>query len=130
MDTTDYAIIQEKKSLKAILKAFTETVSNGSALNPFNNPGFISLQHDIFLQSIEQEPRIIEFLKQKGFTFETVSQCLNDASPYKSEKDTPPPQNNTEISKVEKVTEQQTSNALKISVWPGMMLVFLAVNLV
>jgi peptidoglycan/xylan/chitin deacetylase (PgdA/CDA1 family) len=84
MDTLDYDIIGANKDIKGIVQAFDKTLSNGSTgLNPFNNPGFISLQHDIYLQSVQQETDIIGLLQSKGLKLVTVSQCTGDGKPYK-----------------------------------------------
>jgi len=83
MDTTDYAVLSAKGDPNAIYQAFQKALTTDTGLNPFKNPGFISLQHDIFLESIKQAPKIIDMLKGKGFQFQTVPQCRGDSSPYK-----------------------------------------------
>jgi len=84
MDTTDYATIGAKKDPKAIFEAFQKALTQDTQLNPFKNPGFISLQHDIFIQSIDQENDVIDMLTKNGFSLQTVPQCLNDPTPYKN----------------------------------------------
>ncbi|ORX89227.1 glycoside hydrolase/deacetylase [Basidiobolus meristosporus CBS 931.73] len=56
---------------------------------------WISLQHDIHKFSIDRTARIIDFIKSKGYRFETVADCLNNKWPmYKDgvpNNGTPPP---------------------------------------
>jgi peptidoglycan/xylan/chitin deacetylase (PgdA/CDA1 family) len=85
MDTLDYSIVNGNQDPQEIVQAFGKVVASGaSALNPFNNPGFMSLQHDIYLKSVEQEQDIIDMLVSKGFKMVTVSQCTGDGHPYKN----------------------------------------------
>jgi len=88
MDCVDYESITLKKDPSLILKAFQDAVATGTNINnPFNNPGIISLQHDIFLESIRQENSIIDLLIENGYSITTLATCLNDATPYKDLED-------------------------------------------
>jgi peptidoglycan/xylan/chitin deacetylase (PgdA/CDA1 family) len=92
MDTVDYSIVNSGQDPKQIVQAFNNVLTSGSTgLNPFNNPGFISLQHDIYLQSVQQESDIISLLASKGLRMVTVSQCTGDGQPYK------PPQGSNSV---------------------------------
>ncbi|KAG0168754.1 chitin deacetylase [Apophysomyces sp. BC1034] len=79
VDPTDYKVFQLADAAKRIMGSF-ENASNGidTDLNLHNDPGFISLQHDLYSPSIAQVPHIIRMLKEKGFDLITAAACQND----------------------------------------------------
>jgi len=89
MDTTDYETMQTGSPITQITDTFKKALTTNTGLNPFKDPGFISLQHDLFLQSIQQEPDIINLLKSNNFRFMTVDECVGDPWPYKNTQDQP-----------------------------------------
>ncbi|ORY01768.1 glycoside hydrolase/deacetylase, partial [Basidiobolus meristosporus CBS 931.73] len=52
MDTLDWDIVAKKESPTLILNSFSAALANGTSLNAHNDPGFISLQHDIYIDTV------------------------------------------------------------------------------
>lgn len=90
MDTTDYAILTAKQDKTKIYQAFVDANTKGTDLNAKNDPGFISLQHDVYEDSINQEETIINYLRQQKFRLVPVSTCINDPTPYYDPKTNKP----------------------------------------
>ncbi|KAI9311629.1 hypothetical protein BX666DRAFT_1994007 [Dichotomocladium elegans] len=85
VDPTDYNVYMKPNVNKLIRSAFTSAATGmDTGLNPHEDPGFISLQHDLYNQSIAQVPHIIRYLKKRGFSFTTAAECLGDKEPHAS----------------------------------------------
>ncbi|KAF7723399.1 chitin deacetylase [Apophysomyces ossiformis] len=102
VDPTDYDVYMMTDASKRIQGAFKlAAAGNDTGLNAHEDPGFISLQHgkasetflfhvnsflffalDLYKQSIDQVPKIIEHLSGLGYKFTTVAECVDDASPH------------------------------------------------
>ncbi|RCI04983.1 chitin deacetylase, partial [Rhizopus stolonifer] len=81
VDPTDYNVHMLPDGAQQIQQMFDKIASGTpSNLNAHSDPGFISLQHDLYNTSIQQVPKIIESLKDKGFSFSTAAQCLKQNS--------------------------------------------------
>jgi peptidoglycan/xylan/chitin deacetylase (PgdA/CDA1 family) len=79
VDPIDYTVHMLKDGGQRIQNTF-EKIVNGtpSLLNPHKDPGFISIQHDLYKTSITQVPQIIYRLKQRGYRFMTAAECVGD----------------------------------------------------
>ncbi|ORZ09461.1 hypothetical protein BCR42DRAFT_494894 [Absidia repens] len=87
VDPRDYDVYFNHQSGTRILKSMRKVInSKKSALNVKNDPGFISLQHDLYKKSIRQVPKIIRALKKKKFQLTTVADCVGDSQPYGNAK--------------------------------------------
>jgi peptidoglycan/xylan/chitin deacetylase (PgdA/CDA1 family) len=85
MDTQDYNIVRRNQDTSRITQSFSTALAAGiSSDNPNSDRGFISLQHDTFLQSVARETDIVGVLRGAGHSVLTVAQCLGDATPYLS----------------------------------------------
>ncbi|KAI9599146.1 hypothetical protein BDF19DRAFT_401498 [Syncephalis fuscata] len=84
MDCKDYAVVETKQDTSKILQAFQDAFVKPTGLNSKNDPGFISLQHDLYLESVNLEDKIASLIRDKGFALTTVAECVGDASPYQS----------------------------------------------
>ncbi|KAI7882874.1 glycoside hydrolase/deacetylase, partial [Lichtheimia hyalospora FSU 10163] len=83
VDPTDYDVYMLPDASKKIRGAFKSAASGvDTGLNPHEDPGFISLQHDLYNQSIAQVPHIIKYLKERGYSFSTAAECLDDDEPH------------------------------------------------
>ncbi|ORZ00616.1 hypothetical protein BCR43DRAFT_521616 [Syncephalastrum racemosum] len=79
VDPTDYDVYQKENASQIIQDAFMRAAQGvDTGLNAHNDPGFISLQHDLYNESIAQVPHIIQHLKNAGFAFLTSTACLQD----------------------------------------------------
>ncbi|GAA5796994.1 hypothetical protein EDC94DRAFT_594605 [Helicostylum pulchrum] len=88
VDPTDYDVYMLQDVSSLIQGTFKMAISgNDTGLNLNEDPGFISLQHDLYKQSVDQVPKIISFLKKKGFSFLTAAACNNDMSPHSGSED-------------------------------------------
>ncbi|KAI8068586.1 hypothetical protein BC940DRAFT_366788 [Gongronella butleri] len=89
VDPTDYDVYSQPDA-GDIIKAAFKKAANGvdTGLNSHNEPGYISLQHDLYKQSIQQVPEIVNFLKAKGYSFVTAAECINDSNPHRSNSST------------------------------------------
>ncbi|KAK9768160.1 chitin deacetylase [Basidiobolus ranarum] len=83
MDTLDWDISTKNESPSLILNSFETAIANGTNLNPHGDLGFISLQHDIYIDTVEQTPNIAQLLAQNNFHFVLAYECVN-LSPYQS----------------------------------------------
>ncbi|KAK9766233.1 chitin deacetylase [Basidiobolus ranarum] len=83
MDTLDWDIVGKKQNPDKILDSFKNALTKDTGLNPFNNPGFISLQHDLYVETVKRVPKIEELLAQHNFHFVLAHDCIN-VSPYKN----------------------------------------------
>ncbi|KAI7904350.1 uncharacterized protein BX663DRAFT_542019 [Cokeromyces recurvatus] len=83
VDPTDYDVHELKDGPQRIQRVF-DSLSNGSynSLNANNDLGFISLQHDLYKTSIDQVPKIIKSLQNKGYQFMTAAECIGDKNPH------------------------------------------------
>ncbi|KAI9303768.1 hypothetical protein BJ944DRAFT_182850 [Cunninghamella echinulata] len=83
VDPTDYDVYTLPDAGKKIQNSF-KAAANGidTGLNAHEEPGFISLQHDLYKESVEQVPKVVQFLKGKGYQFVTAAQCVNDQNPH------------------------------------------------
>ncbi|KAI9473568.1 MAG: hypothetical protein EXX96DRAFT_508253 [Benjaminiella poitrasii] len=85
VDPTDYDVHQLKDGPQRIQQVFEKISSGGSSsLNAHNDPGFISLQHDLYKVSIDQVSTVIQSLQGKGFKFTTAAECIGDKDPHSS----------------------------------------------
>ncbi|KAI8885611.1 carbohydrate esterase family 4 protein, partial [Backusella circina FSU 941] len=83
VDPTDYDVYMLPSAPKKILGSFKMAVGGkDTGLNAHEDPGFISLQHDLYEESIDQIPSIIKLLKTKGYVFSTSAACHNDNNPH------------------------------------------------
>ncbi|KAI7862488.1 hypothetical protein BDF14DRAFT_1974347 [Spinellus fusiger] len=83
VDPTDYDVYMMPDVDSRIQGAFKKAASGtDTGLNANEDPGFISLQHDLYQQSIEQVPNIIEYLQGKGFILTTPASCTGDDEPH------------------------------------------------
>ncbi|KAG0166567.1 chitin deacetylase [Apophysomyces sp. BC1034] len=103
VDPTDYDVYMMQDVSKRIQGAFRlAAAGNDTGLNAHEDPGFISLQHgeyrnvfffqahliffffasDLYRQSIDQVPKIIDHLLGIGYKFTTVAECVDDDSPH------------------------------------------------
>ncbi|CAO3588183.1 unnamed protein product [Absidia cylindrospora] len=83
VDPTDYDVHSLPNAADKIQGAF-KAAANGidTGLNSHDEPGYISLQHDLYKSSIDQVPDVIEFLTKKGYTFRTAAECVGDKTPH------------------------------------------------
>ncbi|ORY03288.1 glycoside hydrolase/deacetylase, partial [Basidiobolus meristosporus CBS 931.73] len=77
MDTLDWDIVAKKESPALILNSFTAALTNGTSLNAHSDPGYISLQHDIYIDTVKEVPSIEKLLIQHNFTFVLAHECIN-----------------------------------------------------
>ncbi|KAI8378862.1 hypothetical protein EDC96DRAFT_423561, partial [Choanephora cucurbitarum] len=83
VDPTDYNVYMMPDGGDKIQKAFDNIISGvPSLLNAHNDPGYISLQHDLYNTSMQQVPKIIQALKDSGYTLTTAAQCVGDLEPH------------------------------------------------
>ncbi|KAI9025268.1 hypothetical protein CLU79DRAFT_82270 [Phycomyces nitens] len=83
VDPTDYDVYMLPDVSNKIQGAFRmAAVGQDTGLNANEDPGFISLQHDLYQQSIDQVPDIIQSLLSKGFIFTTAAECVGDTKPH------------------------------------------------
>ncbi|KAI8149062.1 hypothetical protein BJV82DRAFT_530792 [Fennellomyces sp. T-0311] len=83
VDPTDYDVYMRADAGKKIRGAFQKAAAGiDTGLNPHEDPGYISLQHDLYNQSITQVPHIISYLKKRGYQFTTAADCLGDKEPH------------------------------------------------
>ncbi|RKP26269.1 hypothetical protein SYNPS1DRAFT_4966, partial [Syncephalis pseudoplumigaleata] len=78
MDCRDYAVVDAKQDPSLILQAFQDAFVKPTGLNPKKDPGIVSLQHDLFLESVSMEDRIINAIRDNGRTLHTVAECVGD----------------------------------------------------
>ncbi|KAI8981592.1 hypothetical protein BDF20DRAFT_986641 [Mycotypha africana] len=88
VDPTDYNVHMLHDGASRIQKSI-EKIANGgdSGLNAHKDPGYISLQHDLYKTSINQVDEIINFLQNKGYDLMTAAECLGDKDPHKGDED-------------------------------------------
>lgn len=108
VDPTDYNVHMLKDGAQRIQKTFDKIASGTpSLLNAHNDPGFISLQHDLYKTSIDQVPKVIANLQSKGYKFMTAAECIGDKEPHlKMVLDTPPA---TEIKQQDATIKQDSA---------------------
>lgn len=82
MDTTDYATLSAGQDKAKIYQSFVDSQTKDTGLNAKNDPGFISLQHDVYQDSINQEETIISYLRQQSHNLVSIATCINDPTPY------------------------------------------------
>ncbi|KAK9765205.1 chitin deacetylase [Basidiobolus ranarum] len=107
MDTLDWDIVAKNESATLILKSFQDTLSKGTLLNAHNDPGYISLQHDLYIDTVKQVPQIQTLLASHGFHFVLSHECTG----------IPPYQNSTAIANGNSTTST-TSKATSASLAP------------
>ncbi|KAK9761640.1 hypothetical protein K7432_013309 [Basidiobolus ranarum] len=78
VDSNDWQYVTQNATVQEKLVTNVE-----DKLNAGNSQvdSWISLQHDIHKFSIDKTARIIDFIKSKGYRFETVADCLNNKWP-------------------------------------------------
>ncbi|KAI8065614.1 hypothetical protein BC940DRAFT_320467 [Gongronella butleri] len=83
VDPKDYEVFAEPKAAEMIQKTIDEAIhQNMTVTNPHDDPGYISLQHDLYQVSIQQVPMFIKKLRDKGYKITTASECVNDNQPH------------------------------------------------
>ncbi|EPB92563.1 hypothetical protein HMPREF1544_00576 [Mucor circinelloides 1006PhL] len=83
VDPTDYDVYMLRNVSSVIQGSFRMAAQgNDTGLNLHEDPGFISLQHDLYKQSVDQVPKVIQQLKAKGYKFVTAADCNNDDKPH------------------------------------------------
>ncbi|ORX83510.1 glycoside hydrolase/deacetylase [Basidiobolus meristosporus CBS 931.73] len=83
MDTLDWDISDKNESASLILDSFKSAIVSGTELNAHNDLGFISLQHDLYIDTVRQTPAIAQLLDQYSFHFVLAYECANLA-PYQN----------------------------------------------
>ncbi|KAI8081558.1 uncharacterized protein BX664DRAFT_376220, partial [Halteromyces radiatus] len=87
VDPRDYDVFFQEKSGKLISKHLKKVMDTKvTNLNAHNDPGFISLQHDLYEISINEVPGIIKALRNHGYDMTTVAECIGDDEPFSKEK--------------------------------------------
>ncbi|ORX95348.1 glycoside hydrolase/deacetylase, partial [Basidiobolus meristosporus CBS 931.73] len=76
MDTLDWDIVAKNESATLILKSFENALSKGTDLNAHNDPGYISLQHDLYIETVKQVPQIETILAGHGYHFVLAHECI------------------------------------------------------
>ncbi|KAI9354027.1 hypothetical protein BD770DRAFT_347802 [Pilaira anomala] len=85
VDPTDYDVYMKQDVSTLIQGSFKMAVQDSNTgLNVNGDPGFISLQHDLYKESVEEVPKVIAFLKGKGYSFLTAAACNKDSNPHAS----------------------------------------------
>ncbi|KAK9762401.1 chitin deacetylase, partial [Basidiobolus ranarum] len=86
MDTLDWDIVAKKQDPAKILESFQKAITEGTYLNAHNDPGFISLQHDLYIETVKKVPEIEKLLAEHGFHFVLANSC-NNLPMYQNSKD-------------------------------------------
>ncbi|ORY01767.1 glycoside hydrolase/deacetylase, partial [Basidiobolus meristosporus CBS 931.73] len=76
MDTLDWDIVAKKQDPDKIISSFESALTKGTSLNPFSDPGYISLQHDLYVETVKRVPKIGELLAQHNFHFVLAHDCI------------------------------------------------------
>ncbi|KAK9719640.1 chitin deacetylase [Basidiobolus ranarum] len=76
MDTLDWDIVAKKQDPAKILDSFQNAITKGTVLNAHNDPGFVSLQHDIHVETVKKVPEIEKLLAANGFHFVLANSCI------------------------------------------------------
>ncbi|KAI8376456.1 uncharacterized protein BYT42DRAFT_387093 [Radiomyces spectabilis] len=85
VDPTDYDVFNLPDAPTKIQGAFKMAAAGkDTGLNPHEDVGFISLQHDLYKESIDQVPVVIDYLKGRGYKFVTSAECVDDKEPHRS----------------------------------------------
>ncbi|KAK9768196.1 chitin deacetylase [Basidiobolus ranarum] len=82
MGTPDWDI-SEKENASLILDSFKSAITKGTDLNAHNDLGFISLHHDIYIDTVQQTPNIEQLLAQYNFHLVLAYECAN-LPPYQN----------------------------------------------
>ncbi|ORX97378.1 glycoside hydrolase/deacetylase [Basidiobolus meristosporus CBS 931.73] len=87
MDTLDWDIVAKKQDPSKILESFQNALSKGTVLNAHNDPGFVSLQHDLYVETVKKVPEIEKLLADHGFHFVLANSCI-DSPMYQNSNST------------------------------------------
>lgn len=88
VDPTDYDVHMLKSGAERIQRAFDKAVQGGpNSLNVHKDPGYISLQHDLYKNSIAQVPLVVKKLQARGYNFMTAAECVGDSEPHERDAD-------------------------------------------
>jgi peptidoglycan/xylan/chitin deacetylase (PgdA/CDA1 family) len=79
VDSNDWRVMGQPKQFKDVARAFTRTLGRPEVTPTMS--AFISLQHDILDFSVNQTRKIIQDIREKGFQFVVVSDCLGSPKP-------------------------------------------------
>ncbi|KAI8981491.1 hypothetical protein BDB01DRAFT_723867, partial [Pilobolus umbonatus] len=83
VDPTDYNVYMLQNVKDRLQGSFRMAAQgNDTGLNAHNDPGFISLQHDLYQSSVNQIPSIIQLLRRRGYSFHTAAECNDDTEPH------------------------------------------------
>ncbi|KAK9763613.1 chitin deacetylase [Basidiobolus ranarum] len=108
MDTLDWDIVAKKEDPSLILKSFQNALAKGTDLNAHDDKGYISLQHDLYVETVKKVPEIEKLLAQHDFHFVLTHECI-DAFPYKDNA-TIPSANSTASSALASATATATAS--------------------
>ncbi|KAK9766232.1 chitin deacetylase [Basidiobolus ranarum] len=115
MDTLDWDIVAKNQDAGKIIDSFENALTKGTGLNPFNDPGYISLQHDLYVETVKRVPKIEEILAQHNFHFVLAHDCINVA-PYQN---TPITNSIPSITPINPEIDTPTSEPNEVSVAQG-----------
>ncbi|KAI8884133.1 carbohydrate esterase family 4 protein, partial [Backusella circina FSU 941] len=85
VDPHDYNHQMKENGGDLIQKGFEEIVMGTGGVNNLNvhkDPGYVSLQHDLYERSIRQVPKAVKLIQDKGFKMMTVSECIGDSQAH------------------------------------------------
>ncbi|KAI9301156.1 hypothetical protein BJ944DRAFT_169594 [Cunninghamella echinulata] len=83
VDPRDYDVYMKPDAGQIIRHTFDKALNgNDTGLNPHKDPGFISLQHDLYKESIAEVSDFIKKLKSKNYNILTAAECLEDPRPH------------------------------------------------
>lgn len=89
VDSNDWQYHKLKAQRPKILENMQKNELTGKPLS--TSSGYISLQHDTEFFSVDYVPEIITTIKNQGFTFSTVQECLDNPPYPKYREDVTPP---------------------------------------
>ncbi|ORY00079.1 glycoside hydrolase/deacetylase, partial [Basidiobolus meristosporus CBS 931.73] len=74
MDSNDWQYVATPQNYDSLVANMIQKLDSSNS----NVDSFISLQHDIHEFSIERTSRIIDLIREKGYQFTTVAECLGN----------------------------------------------------
>ncbi|KAF9172818.1 chitin deacetylase [Mortierella sp. AD011] len=81
-DTNDWKIPMKQANVSSVTTHFKKSVTTYNANKSLSKKGFISLEHDLSVETVRVAKELIPYGASHGLIIQSIPSCLHDATPY------------------------------------------------
>ncbi|ORX61666.1 glycoside hydrolase/deacetylase [Hesseltinella vesiculosa] len=124
VDPKDYEVYENPNAAEQLQQVIDAAIQKHETVtNPHDDPGFISLQHDLYDVSVKQVPIFVKKLRDLGYNLTTAAQCVKESEPHYNQHFLPDPllaqHRNEEKARLEKEAAAKAAEKNVVPVAPA-----------